>query len=108
MPTEPGEAGWVSEAHEFSLAELAELSGLSATELHELVEFGAVAPLRPEATPWIFGGHCLVTVRTAFRLRQSFELEPHGIALAMALLQRVSDLEAQLQHLQARLPQSTV
>jgi len=105
MPTEPGEASWVSDAHEFSMAELAELSGLSATELHELVEFGAVAPLRPEATPWVFGGQCLVTVRTAFRLRQSFDLEPHGIALAIALLQRVSDLETQLQHLQARLPQ---
>ncbi len=63
-----------------------------------------MAPLRPEATPWAFGSHCLVTVRTAFRLRQSFDLEPHGIALAIALLQRVSDLEAQLQHLQARLP----
>ena len=108
MQAKPGDTTWMNEAHEFSMAELAELSGLSATELHELVEFGAVAPLRPEATPWVFGGHCLVTVRTAFRLRQSFELEPHGIALAMALLQRVSDLEAQLQHLQARLPQPTV
>ena len=105
MQIEMSEATWMSDAHEFSMSELADLSGLSATELHELVEFGAVTPLRPEATPWVFGGHCLVTVRTAYRLRQSFDLEPHGIALAMALLQRVSDLEAQMQHLQARLPQ---
>lgn len=104
MQTRSGEATWMSDAREFSMAELAELSGLSSTELHELVEFGAVVPLRPEATPWVFGGHCLVTVRTAYRLRQSFDLEPHGIALAIALLQRVSDLEAQLQHVRARLP----
>lgn len=106
MQVEQDTAVWMTAAHELSLAELAELSGLTEHELRELVEYGAVNPLDRSSTPWIFSGQCLVTVRTAYRLRQSFELDAQGVALTVSLLERIQALEAQLFDLQARLPRS--
>lgn len=107
MQAEHAEAVWLTEDHEFSLAELAELSGLSEAELRELVEYGAVAPIDPDSSPWVFNGKCLLTARTACRLRISFDLEPHGVALIVSLLDRIHGLEAQLSSLRAQLPHHT-
>ncbi|CAK0775195.1 chaperone modulatory protein CbpM [Gammaproteobacteria bacterium] len=104
METEHTEAVWLTEGQQFSFAELVELSGLSETELHELVDYGAVMPINPEASPLVFNGKCLLTVRTAYRLRISFDLELHGAALMVSLLDRIHELEAQLSSLRAQLP----
>jgi len=104
VQAEPTEAVWLTEDHEFSLAELAELSGLSEVELRELVDYGAVTPIDPDSSPWVFNGRCLLTVRTACRLRISFDLEPHEVALIVSLLDRIHELEAQLGGLRAQLP----
>jgi len=106
MPTDAGESPWLSETREWSISELLELSGLSAGELQELIDYGALTPLHGEAASCVFSSHALLTVRTASRLRQGFELEPHGVALAVALLGRIRDLETQLDQVRARLPQS--
>jgi chaperone modulatory protein CbpM len=98
------EAAWLIDDCEFSLAELAEISGLPEAELVELVELGAIAPADPGASPWTFKGPCLVTVRAALRLRASFELEPHGVALVMSLLDRIHELQAELVRARAQLP----
>lgn len=45
----------------------------------------------------------VVTVKTARRLRDDFQLESLGLALALTLLRRADELEAQLRDLQARL-----
>ncbi|MBI1989439.1 MAG: hypothetical protein HYS65_06845 [Betaproteobacteria bacterium] len=107
MNAEHTEAVWLTEDHELSLAELAELSGLSEAELRELVDYGAIAPLDPDSSPWVFSGKCLLTIRTACRLRISFDLEPHGVALIVSLLERIQELEAQLGSLRAQLPHHT-
>lgn len=107
MNAEQTEAVWLTEDHRFSLAELAELSGLSEAELRELVDYGAVAPIDPDSSPWVFNGKCLLTIRTACRLRISFDLEPHGVALIVSLLDRIHELEAQLGSLRAQLPHPT-
>lgn len=104
MEAERVEAVWLTEDHEFSLAELAELSGLSEAELHDLVDYGAIAPVDPQAPRWVFKGRCLTTVRTACRIRVGFDLDLHGAALAVSLLDRIHDLEAQLDSLRAQLP----
>ena len=106
MQTEHIEAVWLTENNEFSLAEIAELSGLPEAELRELVDYGAVTPINPDSSPWVFNGKCLLTVRTACRLRISFDLEPHGVALMVSLLNRIHELEAQLGRLRAQLPHS--
>jgi chaperone modulatory protein CbpM len=105
MPPEHVEAVWLTEDHVFSLAELAELSGLPESELRELVDYGAVTPIDPDASPLVFSGKCLLTVRTACRLRVSFDLEPYSVALMVTLLERIQDLEAQVCDLRAQLPE---
>ncbi len=104
MTTKLPEATWLTEEHAFSLMEIAELSGLPEAELRELVDYGAITPVDPETSPWVFSGQCLLTVRTACRLRASFDLEPHGVALTVSLLERIHDLEEQLCSLRAQLP----
>jgi hypothetical protein len=101
---EHAEAQWLTEECEFSLPELVALSGSSVEELQELVEYGAITPVNPESSQWIFPGQCLLTIRAACRLRVSFDLEPHGLALVISLLDRIHDLEAQMSNLRAQLP----
>jgi chaperone modulatory protein CbpM len=102
--TDQTEAVWLTEDHEFSLAELTALSGLSEAELRELVAYGVVTPINPDSPSWVFSGTCLLTVRTACRLRISFELAPDGVALMVSLLNRIHELEAQVGSLRAQLP----
>ena len=78
MKSEHTEAVWLTEDTQFSLAQLAELAGIPESEVRELVDYGAVTPVDPESSPWIFNGKCLLTIRTASRLRVSFDLEPKG------------------------------
>lgn len=98
------EAAWLTEECEFSLTQLAEISGLTEAEVREFVEYGAIAPVDPAAAQWSFTGRCLVTVRAARRLRADLELEPHGVALVISLLDRIGDLQSELARLRAQLP----
>lgn len=103
MP-EREEALWLTENLRFSLAELAELAGVPEAVLRELADYGAITPVDPGASQWVFTATCLTTVRAASRLRASFELEPQGVALVISLLERIRDLEAELAALRARMP----
>ena len=98
------EATWLTESCEFSIDELAEASGLSEPELREFVEYGAIAPVDRQAASWRFTGRCLVTVRRVSRLRTELELDAHGVALVLALLERIGDLEAEVASLRAQMP----
>jgi chaperone modulatory protein CbpM len=98
------QAMWLHEEHELLLEELCELSGLSETELRELVDYGVLAPVDSDARHWSFSADRLVLARSARRLREDFELDPHGVALVLTLLERVHDLEAELRDLRAKLP----
>ena len=104
MKVELTEAVWLDERGALTLVELAECSGLSEVELRDLVELGALAPLDPDAPDLSFGARCIVAARTACRLRNDFELDPHGLALVLTLLERMHELEAEVQRLHANLP----
>jgi chaperone modulatory protein CbpM len=101
VATRPDEAVWLTREQEFSITEIVELSGLSEADVRELVEFGAITPARQEGAHWSFTGECLVTLRTARRLSSGLELEPHGVALVISLLQRIRELESELGRLRA-------
>jgi len=104
MKAEPNEMLWLNEQGEFSLPEFAQLSGLSEEELRELVDYGALEPANPRAEQWTFSAERVMTVRTACRLRNDFGLDMQGLALILNYLDRIHELEAQLQNLRARLP----
>jgi chaperone modulatory protein CbpM len=101
---EPAETAWMNEHTELTLAELAALSGLPEPMLLELVECGALAPANPGEVQWTFSARCVVTMRTAGRLRDDFELDANALALALSFLERIHELESQLHAVRAQIP----
>ena len=104
MRVELTEVHWLDQQHELSLTELAELSGLPEPQLRELVDVGALTPVDATAAHWTFRVESIAAARTAHRLRDDFELDPAALALALSLVDRIHDLEAQLNDLRAHLP----
>ncbi|HTT38187.1 MAG TPA: chaperone modulator CbpM [Burkholderiales bacterium] len=92
-----------------ALEELAQASGLSAQEIIELVEYGVFEPVGAgvgsagEAQAWRFAARCIVTGRTASRLRKDFDLPTSGLALVLSLIERIETLERQVRVLEAQL-----
>lgn len=96
------EASWINGGSICSLEDLASASGLAIDDVMDLVDCGVITPLeqRPQAT--LFQLDCLITLKTARRLRDDFQLDRHGVALALTLLRRLDALEAELKAAQAR------
>jgi chaperone modulatory protein CbpM len=91
------ESIWMDESGVCGIEHLAELSGLSQDELRDLVENGVIEPADAGAKPPVFFLRTIVTAKTARRLRDDFELDRHGLALALTLLKRIQALEEKLQ-----------
>jgi len=104
VQAEPNETLWLNERLEFSLAEFVELSGLSEQEIRELVDYGALEPVNPQAKQWTFSARRVISTRTACRIRNDFSLDLPGLALILNYLDRIHELEVQVQDLRARLP----
>ena len=103
MRVELSETVWLDDNGVVTMVELAECSGLTERELRDLVDLGALEPLEGESE-LRFGARCIVAARAASRLRSDFELDTHGLALVLSLLDRVHELESELQRLHAKLP----
>jgi chaperone modulatory protein CbpM len=99
---------WLDEQHTLSLSELAELSGLTHEDVEELVDYGVIAPVESGTTQATFHARYVVTAKTARRLRDDFELDARGVALAMTLIERMHELEERLRELQARFPRHVI
>ena len=104
MASEHTEALWPDARDRLRLSDQADLAGLTEAELLELVDCGALTPAEGTPGQWVFGMRSLTVARAARRLREDFELEPHGVALLLAFIDRIRQLEAELRLLQARLP----
>jgi chaperone modulatory protein CbpM len=100
------EVVWLDERRAISLAELVEVSGLSERELLELVHSGAIPARETAGTGYVFSAQIVTVARTACRLRDDLELDTHGLGVALKLLERVQDLEAEIARLRAQLPRS--
>lgn len=104
MKTESAAAQWLYEHAQVTFDELVELSGLPPELLRELVEYGALEPSGGGEAQWSFTADCVLSVRTVGRLREDFDLDATALPLALALVERIRDLEAQLRELQSQLP----
>ncbi len=83
-----------------SMTQLSEQSGLSETELRMLVECGALEPR--DERGWTFSARCIVTARTARRLRDDFALEDaHAVAIMLRFRERIEALEQEIRQLRA-------
>lgn len=100
------EVVWLDEHRAISLAELVEVSGLTERELLELVHAGVIPTREPSGQGVTFSARVVTVARTACRLRDDLELDVRGLGVALRLLERVSDLEAEIVRLRAQLPRS--
>jgi chaperone modulatory protein CbpM len=87
---------WLGEGEVCTIEHLADMSGLSLHEVEDLALSGVIWPADVVEQPRCFHLLHLVTVRQARRLRDDFELDSNGVALAMTLLRRIGVLEQAL------------
>jgi chaperone modulatory protein CbpM len=104
MPVHITESIWLNTTGLCSFQQLVEVSGLSSEDLRELIDIGAIEPA-DAANQTMFRLESIVIARKARRLRDDFELDISGLALAVQLLQRIDRLEHELHSLTARLGQ---
>jgi chaperone modulatory protein CbpM len=95
---------WLDEQRDVSLGELLEMSGLREAELLELVHSGAIPVNDRPGAGYRFSARVITVARTACRLRDDFELDTRGVAVALRLLERVRALEEEIGRLRAELP----
>jgi chaperone modulatory protein CbpM len=99
---ESSTALFLDESGAVSVAQLIEQSGLTEAELQVLVDCGALAPRNIAAASWSFSARCVVTARTARRLRDDFALDDaHAVAIVLRFMQRIDALERELRALEA-------
>ena len=98
------EVMWLDEHRAITLSELVEVSGLTERELLELVHAGAIRIREQSGQGVTFSARVVTVARTACRLRDDLELDVRGVGVALRLLERVSELEAEIVRLRAQLP----
>jgi len=103
MRVELTEVMWLEE-HVLSFPELVEFSGLPAGLLEELIQAGGIVPIGRDGPEPRYGAAALAAARHARRLREDFELDASALLLVLGLVDRVTELEARLRELQAKLP----
>lgn len=103
MATDRDDVLWISAQGSVTVVELAESSGVPEEVLRELVDFGALAPLDPQAAQWAFSAGCVARVRAAARLGHDLELDTPVLALVLSFLDRIEQLETEVRHLNAQL-----
>jgi chaperone modulatory protein CbpM len=104
MKPQQHEWTWLDASETVTLSELSRVCGLSASDLDELVDYGALVPLASDQESLLFSAEWVMPLRKASRLRQDFDLDLFSVAMALGYLDRIDALERQLQSLQARLP----
>jgi chaperone modulatory protein CbpM len=104
MMFEHTEAMWLDEGGDVTLVELTRCSGLTAGEVRELVDLGVLVPSAASAADPTFPASSISAARVAARLRNDFEVDTRGLALALTLLERIQSLEAELRAIRAQLP----
>lgn len=87
---------WLNERDFCSARHLGDVSGLSDDELDDLIANGVIVPSIGAPGPRAFQLHYVVTATLARRLRDDFELDRHGLALAMTLMRRIDELQGEL------------
>ncbi|HEC18705.1 MAG TPA: MerR family transcriptional regulator [Gammaproteobacteria bacterium] len=85
-----------------SMAELCRACGVHAEHIVEFVEYGILEPRGREMAAWQFPPSSLRRAQRALRLQEDLSINAAGIALALELLDELSELRARLAGLQGR------
>lgn len=95
---------WLDTSEPLSLLELSTITAISATEIEELIGYGALQPLNQDQAIQQFSGQCAAPLRTAGKLRRDYDLDLFTVVIMMDFLVRIETLEHQLTALKARQP----
>jgi len=101
MNIDTAEALRLDEHSQVSFSQLLVLSGLSDPDLRELVDHGALTPINPNASSWMFTSYCVVVARKAYRLSRDFELDAHAVSVLLGFVEKIEALESELHALRA-------
>ena len=86
----------VDELRELTLAELSRSCAVHAECIIELVEEGVLVPAGREPRSWRFTGIHLRRATVALRLQQDLGINLAGVALALELLDELTELRARV------------
>lgn len=84
---------------EYTLTEFCKLTSLNADTVRELVGVGIIEPRR-KRDYWIFSTREISRCLRAERLMHDLELNPHGAALALELMEQNRRLQRKLTYLE--------
>ena len=101
MNMQQTESIWLNDQGVCRIEHLAEMSGLSIEDIQDLIENGVIVPADDGPPPPTYHLTHVVTVRVARRLRDDFQLDRHGVTLALTLLRRIDELETEIKALRA-------
>lgn len=104
MAIQGAELAWLDERETVTVTELSRVCALSASELQELIDYGALEPPREVRQQRLFNARCVMPLRRAARLRDDLDLDLYSVAVVLGCLERIDVLEHELRSLQARLP----
>jgi len=79
-----------------NLVELSRATSTSEELIMAWVTEGVLSPSGSSPEDWRFGGDSLSRTKTAMRLSKDLEINTPGLALALQLLDQISELRAQL------------
>ncbi|MEC5218216.1 chaperone modulatory protein CbpM [Actimicrobium sp. GrIS 1.19] len=96
MKLDISESVWLNDQTICSALHLTEVSGLTSQELEDLIDNGVIVPVGGMVEQTAFYLQDVHTANLARKLRDDFELDLHGMVLAMTLLRRIEQLEAEL------------
>lgn len=98
------ESLWLDGRHTVDVPELSRICGLSTDELLELIDYGALAPLRTQQQQPVFSTSCIMPLRQAAGIRNDFDLDLFTIVILLGYINRINELERQLGSLRSQLP----
>jgi chaperone modulatory protein CbpM len=86
----------VEEDVELTTVELCRACRVPEQQIEVWVYEGVLQPRGGSRESWRFGGDSLARMRLATRLMHDLELNTSGVALALELIDRISELESRL------------
>ncbi len=81
---------------DLQMHQLVAASGLTEADVHELIDYGVFQPVGVKIQEWRFDGSAIVIGRRLARLQKAFELQPPGLALVQAFIERIDALEREM------------
>ena len=96
MKIKPATVTVLDESVELSLKDMCRVCNCHAEWIVELVEVGVLDPVGNEQEQWHFSGPSLKKAHTAMRLERDLGLNLEGVALALDLMEELTELRERL------------